>query len=223
MGNEIDKGPIELAVEARGRRYHRFPVNGFLGLGDKPILEFDVCVPTDQEMDNSVSAARSYVIDKCKDDPGALNDPDILTNAKIIEILWRTTRQPLREDKGPVPDCGPVHYPAFMGGSEWMRKHLTRDQLAVMRNLLDLVEANESPLTREIDYEKVEILARLCWAAKDTDLPEAVLVNRSYDYLAQAFTLLAIRYAKAVGWDKTPETEPGDGPPVAVPPDADHA
>lgn len=212
------KTEIQLALEQRERKFHRFPLDKFVGWDGKSIPAVDICRPCKQDEDDAVKAARQYVRQKCSDDPGALGDPDITADAKLLELIYRCTFTPLPEQ--PVPPLPPpgmesvvvppqpqrksiVRYPAFQAdGPAWMRKNLSSDELAFLHNLVDAVRAKQSPLAREIDFEKVEAMARLCWAAKDTEIPEAVLADRSRAYLTQAFTLLAMRYAKAVGWDQ---------------------
>ena len=200
------KSALERAIEARGRQYHPFEVQGFVGLGGRVVQTVEFRVPTKADEDQAVGAAHQYARQKCAEDEEARRDPDLLTDAKLVELLFLCCYQPLEQPAEGKPAPSKVRYPSFTGGPGWMRGNLTSDQIAILYNLLDSCRAKESPLPREIDFEKVETLARLCWASKDTDIPEAVLADRSRAYLTQAFTLLAMRYAKAVGW------EPDDRP-----------
>lgn len=214
MAEQQQKSPVQVAIERRGRTYHPFQVQGFLGFDGKEIHTIEFCVPTKDEEDEAVKRAHAYAKEKCSSDEEARRDPDLLTDAKILDLVYLCTFQPLEPDKTVAPPgmaqlpgthpkpSSKVRYPAFQAdGPKWMRRNLTSDQLAVLHNLLDSCRAKESPLSREIDLERVESLARVCWAARDTDVPEAVLADRSRAYLTQAFTLLAMRYAKAMGWD----------------------
>jgi hypothetical protein len=197
-------------LDARQRKAHRFDVSGFFGLGGKAIPEVAFLVPTKAEEDGAVVAAHQHARERAGTDEMARHDPDILCDAKIVEVLFRTC-------KVPVEDPGAIPYPAFSGGPQWMRKHLTSDQLACLHNLLTEVKRSESPLRSELDHETVEAVARGCWAARHTEIPEAVLADCSREWLTQAFTLLAMRLADLLGWGAPTPVEAE--PPAAEPQD----
>jgi hypothetical protein len=188
--------PIESAVAARGRKYHRFEVNSVLGIADKPLLEVDILSPVKDEEDGAVVAAHAHAKARAGEDKDAAADSDILTDGKIAEVLFRTCFEAQPADAAP----GAIRYPAFPGGPKWMRANLTSDELAVMFNYLQGAKRADSPLLSTIDYESVENLARKVFAHQDSDVPDRALAYCTRDYLVQSFILLAVLYGRAQGW-----------------------
>lgn len=203
------KSPLALALEARERKLHVIEVGGFFGLGDKPVHRLAVRVNTKAEQDSAIVAAHAYVADKTKG-PGsemARADADLLTDAKAIEAVWRACRDP--DDP---------RYPAFTGGPQWMREHMSTDQIAVLLNLVNDTAAQESPLRQELTAEHVGSLAQLCADHAGSDVPAHVLATLSHEGLASAFTMLALLWAERSGRDAQQDrcaTEPMSVEPAA--------
>ena len=208
------KSALALAIEERGRKYHAHEVQGFFGLGGDEIHKIDFRTPVKSDDDKSVIAAHAYAASKAKGDgEAAARDLDVLGDAKATEVLFRSCFEHLPEGA----PTGTVRYPAFSGGPQWMRDHLTGDQIAVLFNLLQEVKQSESALRTKISGEDVEKLARVCWRSRDTDIPEAILADCDREFLTQAFVLLAIRLADAKDWaaedraaKETDETDDAD-------------
>jgi hypothetical protein len=156
---------------------------------------------------SAVVAARSYARKKIQGDPdseAAAEDPDLLDNAKAIELLARCCLRPEPDDPK-----SKVLYPVFTG-SGWMRDHLSADDLAYLVNCLKAAARSFSPLRSDIDYGAVTKLARACWAARDTDVPEAVLADCDREYLTQVVVLLSCQLADALDWAKDGPEESDD-------------
>lgn len=190
---EDRKSALVAALDARERKVHRFDVSGFFGLGDKEIPEIGFRVPTKHEEDGAVAGAHAYAKKRAGEDESARHDPDILTDAKIVEVLFRATLEPSDQP-------GAVLYPAFSGGPDWMRKKLTSDQLACLFNLLSEVKRAESPTATALDTESILSIAKACWSSRNTDIPEVALAHCSREWLTQAFVLLAMRLADSENW-----------------------
>lgn len=184
------KGALARAVEARGRNYYPVEINGFLGLGDKPIQMVEVRVPVKNDEDKSVVAAHSYVKERTSDDPDARTDADILTDAKLLEVLFRSIFEPVAERTAQNSDAPPVHYPAFPG-TQWMREHLTSEQAAVLYNVVSGFRCKESPLEQDLDSERVRALALGCVETAKSDLPDVLLARCNREFLVAAFIMLA--------------------------------
>lgn len=211
----VDKqqSPIALAIEQRGRKFVPFDVQGFFGLRGEDILKIDFRVPVAGEEDTAVIAAHDYAAKRAQGDAApAAQDLDLLDSAKLVEVLHRCCFQHAEDAK---PDA--VRYPAFDGGPKWMRDNLTKDQIAALYNCLLEVKQAASPLRNTIDLPTVERLARACWVARETDVPEMVLADCDREFITQAFVLVAGILADAKGWayetadnDADEPTEPDD-------------
>lgn len=197
------KSALELAVEARGEVVYTFPVSGFFGLGDKPILHIGFRMQGSAEDDNAVVAAHEYLdtLTRGSGDAGAAarGDGDLLDNAKMIEALWRCTREVEEQPPG-SGDWKPTGYPVFLGGVKWMRKHLTKRELAVLLDLL--AEAKRADgikrgLVEDVDDAAVEAVAKMCAAHVGDDIPEAMLAGISRPNLTHLVVLLSAKLADA--------------------------
>jgi hypothetical protein len=197
MGDGQYKSALAKAIEQRERKLHVFEVNNFFGLGDKPILRIAIRVPTKAEEDKAVVQAHAYVNTKATgDSESARTDHDLLNDAKVAAVLHSACFVPPEEGS-----ASRVLYQAFPGG-QWMRDNLTADQLGVLFHHLLEVKRADSPLATAIDYDTTEALARACWMAADSDIPEAMLSKCDRDYLTQSFVLLSVKLAEALGWTK---------------------
>ncbi len=176
------KSTLAAAIEARPRALHVFPVSGFFGLGDAPILSVAVRVARKADEDAAVVAAHKHAAEATKvggeSAAAAARDIDLLGDAKVVEILYRT----LRNEKDP-------RYAAFPSPG-WMRSNIGTDQLAALMDLVREVRVKESPRPREIDDRAIEALVSLCGEHAADDIPEAVLAGYTREFLTHAFTLV---------------------------------
>jgi len=191
MKPEKSKSKLAMAIESRVRKVHEFEVHGFFGLGEKPIHKIAIWVNVKAEQDRALAAAYE-VVKGLTQDAEARKDEDLLIDAKTTQILFNACR---RCEEG---DDDKNRYPAFPS-PEWMRKHLTTDQLAVLLNLYHEVRRREAPVPWEIDHAQVMANAKLCADHFGTDLPDTLLAVQSREWLTQAFILLAKEYQDVQG------------------------
>lgn len=182
------KSALVLAIESRPRKAYPFTVQGFFGLADQPIHRIAIRVNTKLEQDNAIAAAYQ-VVNKTAEHAGdqAKSDSDLLLDAKAIHVLFHACRRCETGDE----EQG-YKYNAFPG-PQWMREHMTTDQLAVLLNLYNEVRRSEGPTRWEVTLEQVDALAVLCAETADNDIPEAVLASCSREWMTQAFVLLSLR------------------------------
>ena len=202
------RSALALAIEARPRTMHTFPLVGFTGLGDKPIGSVGVWVNTKAEQDESVIAAHRRIADETSDAVLARTDPDLTLDAKTLEVLFRACR-----------DADDSRYPAFPGTS-WMREHLTTTQIGGLLNLYNEVVKRDGGIEADIGDERVEAYARLAADNAGTDIPEAVLATCGREYLTQLVVLLSVKLDDArralaatagpAGAQDAPAGEPSD-------------
>lgn len=195
---------LERAIEARGEVVHTFPVSGFFGLGHKPIIHIGFRMQGSLEDDEAVVAAHVYLdrLTRGDGDAGAAarGDGDLLDNAKTVEALWRATREVEEQPPG-SGRWKPTGYPAFMGGPAWMRKELTKRELAVLLDLL--AEARHKDglsrgIVEEITDDAVEAVAKACADHVGDDVPETmVLAGASRPVLTHLVVLLSQKLAAA--------------------------
>lgn len=207
------KSALVLAIESRPRKAYAFDVSGFFGLADRPIYRIAIRVNTKLEQDNAIAAAYQ-VVNKTAEHAGdqAKSDSDLLLDAKAIHVLFHACRRCEEGDE----EQG-YKYNAFPG-PQWMREHMTTDQLAVLLNLYNEVRRSEGPTRWEVTLEQVDALAILCAETADNDIPEAVLASCSREWMTQAFVLLSLRMKELrdgmdsglVGSEEDAPSEAGD-------------
>lgn len=186
MSDELRSALAE-AIEAQDRERHEFDVRGFFGLGDKPVPKLAIRVATKAEEDAALVAAHATVRDLSGGDKNAMADFDLLGDQKLIQILFRVCFSATEKT------TEGVYYPAFPG-PDWMRRHMTTDQIATVMNLYHEVRKASGSTRSVISFEDVEGLALACAEASGSDLPEAMLANADRTWLTEAFILLAVRY-----------------------------
>jgi hypothetical protein len=191
------KSALELAIEARGEVVYTFPVSGFFGLGAKPVLHIGFRMQGSIDDDTAVVAAHEYVeqLTRVSGDagPAARADGDLLDNAKTIEALWRCTRE-VEEKPSGSGDWKPTGFPAFAGGPTWMRKHLSKREIAILFDLLaeaKRLDGRKRGIVEDIDDAAVEALAKTCDEHAATDIPEALLAGVARPVLTHLVVLLA--------------------------------
>ena len=175
------KSDLTLAIEKRARKLHEFDVRGFFGLANEEMPLVGIWVAIKAEENAALDAAHRRV-EQCNEN--ARKDPDLLGDAKLVEILHRVCKDPTRQ----APDGRP--YDLFPG-PDWMHQHLTTDQVAALINLYHEVRKKEGPIMWTIDDELLESIAQQCHQHVGDDVPETVLGNAPREWLTQAFVLLS--------------------------------
>lgn len=200
------KTALEQAIEARGEAVYTFPVSGFFGLGNKPILHIGFRMQGSLEDDAAIDAAHRYLHDLTSGSgeagASARADGDLLDNAKTVEALWRATREVEEHPPGSgqwraVANPG---YPAFAGGPAWMRKHLTKRELAILLDLLaeaKRLDGLKRGITEDVDDGSVEAVAAMCAQHVGDDVPETMLAGVARPVLTHLVVLLSQKLAAA--------------------------
>lgn len=184
------KSELALAIEQRERKLHEFEVQGFFGLGDKPIHKIGMRVAFKDDEDRALIAAHTWMKQKAGELDEALRDNDLIGDTKLVEILNRVCFSVEEKTKAGVP------YPAFPS-PQWMKSNLTTDQLAVLINLYHEVRKVEGPMLWDIGLDKVREIAEACYAHRAGPIPEQLLAPCSREWLTSAFVLLSIDLAVA--------------------------
>lgn len=191
-------------VKARERKFFEFDVADIFGISGEAVPRVAIRAPIKDDEDAAVDGAHQYV-DKRARTESAKVDPELLTDAKLMGLLRRVCYEAEADVAKDSVRC------QVFGSLAWMRENMTSDEIAVINNLAREVRRKVSPLRTEIGYAEVEKLARACWLASDSDIPEAVLASCDREFLTQSFVLLAGLLAKAADWtDATTEDEPDD-------------
>ena len=182
------KSALALALEERERPVHEFEVQGFFGLGDQEIQQIGIRVNTKSEEDAAIVGAHKNVQMKAGGGAeSARDDPDLIDDSKAVEALFRACRDVDGEGEKKYM------YPAFPGPN-WMRKHLTTDQISTLLNLYHEVRRREAPEGWNITVETVEELAEACAVTSGSDYPDLTLASRPQEWVVQAFIILSVRY-----------------------------
>jgi len=179
---------LALAIEQRERKLYPFDVEGFFGLGAGKIPKLRIRTLVKFEENAAVVAAHARAKNLSRDDSDTRNDSDLLDDLKLKEAIQRACFVE-RDTKGGTP------VQAFPGG-EWMEKNFSRDQIAVIWNLMEEVKKAESPMLYEVDKQQIISFAEGCAKTADTDIPEALLAGASRAYLSTAFVILACDWWK---------------------------
>lgn len=177
--------PFAQAWADRGRPVEDIDVDGFFGIAGKPIPKIGFRVPNVDEQSASVDAAHMVAKNATET---ARNDPDLLDNEKLIELLSRTCLTPGVSEKG-------ITYPAFPGPN-WMRKNFTADHIAVLYNLLMMVRQQHGPKGRKVDEEALESLIGEL-SAVGLEYAERRLAPYNHAELALFVVALAMKTAHA--------------------------
>lgn len=189
MSKEEQKSELSLAIEARKRIAYPMDVNGFFGLGGKPIHRIAIWVNVKSEQDEAIDRAHIWLSQRTAE--SARTDPDLVFDTKTVEVLFSACRrcQSGDEEKGWM-------YPAFPGPA-WMKKHLTNDQIACLLNLYHQVRQKENPLFLQLDWSQVEMVALACGENAYNSIPDELLARCDREWLMNAFILLARKYKEA--------------------------
>lgn len=185
------KSELALAIEQHERKLHEFEVQGFFGLGDKPIHKIGMRVAFKETEDKALIAAHTWMKEKAGDLDEAMKDNDLLGDTKLVEILNRVCLSVDEKTKMGVP------YPAFPS-PQWMKANMTTDQLAVLINLYHEVRKIEGPMLWDIGLDKVREIASVCHEHRDGPIPEQYLAPCSREWLTSAFVLLSTQWTNAI-------------------------
>jgi len=190
--------------EARFTTARCFPLTGFLGAGGKTVAAVAVLKSSVADRDDAAWAAHRYVAEGSKragdGATEAKTDPDITIDAKNVELIYRLCRDVDQGSIAAAPNdpsqWKATQWSAFPG-PEWMRKHMTSDQLAVLLNLIIEVKNKDAPDPGDISDEVIEVIAAQCNEHASTDIPESVLSRFSRTTLTHAVVLLSVKLAQA--------------------------
>jgi len=168
-------------LAARTRRTHAFEA----GLVTETLAgqQIHVRMPTAEEQEIAFREAHAHVAAVARGlDPSAaklvLEDRQAGDDTKIACVLGVACREANGDQMFP--------------SGEWLMKHLSTFELAVLSNMLDEVARRESPIDVEMSDERVRaLLARLRTVPDVLDLPNYLLVHYTRDQLAE----LLVRFA----------------------------
>jgi hypothetical protein len=181
-------------------------VSGFFGLAGAPVRVVRFVVLRKQEENDALRAAHQYVKQQAAGNDSAANDPDMMIDAKCVECLFRSCKD---------PTSGRSAFP----GPQWMRDNMTGDQIAVLMNVYNEVRAKCGPIDYRLDREHIDAIVSSCARAAGTDLPDLVLERFPREVLTSLVVLLS---QEIVTMREAPVDEPTDEPADEPPPqDAD--
>jgi hypothetical protein len=178
------KSPLANALAARKQKAHPFVVNGVFGLGGKPIHKVHLRVPTNDQKERAVAAARNRLRERANGDEGLLDDPDVSNDAKSRELLQLVTTDEADQIQ------------AFYGG-DWMARNMTDDQIGQLLNLLNEVRRKDGPISWDLSDVRVESIVDLCVRASNSEIPERVLSNYQREFLTSLVVLLSLKLYEA--------------------------
>lgn len=153
-------------------------VQGFFGLGGAPIYQVRVIVLTKQEENDALRAAHVYVKQQAQGNEGALADQELLIDSKHVEVVFRACKQT------------DSNMPAFPG-PQWMREHMSADELAVLVNVVNEVRAKCGPIDYTLDRDTLDAMRMRLARYGDTELPDLVLERVPREVLTSMVVLLA--------------------------------
>jgi hypothetical protein len=160
------------AVAARfaERKATPYDVDGFFGLGSKPIPRIGILTPTKRQEVAAIDQAHALAKELCGQEE-ARSDADVLNDAKAACIVFAACR-----------DIKDQRYPAFPG-PRWVYDHVTGDQLGAVMNLVNGQRVKDSPSPLEVSDDQVEAYAVVCSTHVGTGLPSVQLSGCPREYL----------------------------------------
>jgi hypothetical protein len=171
-----------VAERFAARKATLFNVDGYFGLGGKPIPQIGILTPSKRAEVAAIDQAHALAKTMCAQ-PEARSDADVLSDLKMTCVLFAACR-----------DAKDQRYPAFPG-PEWMHKNLTGDQLSAIANLVNQVRVKDSPAPLEITDEQVEAWATVCSSHVGSGLPSAQLAGCPREYLEYLVVALSEKLA----------------------------
>lgn len=206
------KSALAAAIEAQPRAAHCFRLEGFYKAGGKVVPAVAVLRANISERDDAAWAAHKYVADGSKrageGAAEAKTDTDITIDAKNVELLYRLCREVDPASIAAAPDKPEAWKPLAVGsdanrtwaafpGPQWMRDHLSSDQLAQLLALVVEVQRREAPDAGAIDDDAVEAVVKLCQDHAADDIPEAILDKFARTKLTHLIVLISVKLAQA--------------------------
>ena len=161
-------------------------VAGLMNHDGSQIDECVVVVNTVSQQESACCAAHGHVENVAPSTERAkvafIEDLDVLSNAKMIEVLHRSIR--IKGDE---------KYPLFMT-TDWMRDNLTGIVVGTLSNIYAECQMEEEPGTwPEIDRDTVWQMLELCDQHFGDDIPELVLAQHAREWLTQ-WMIMASHY-----------------------------
>lgn len=179
------RSAFDRALDELEPQLHTYDISGFFGLGDKPLPKVGMRLAAKNDEDTAVQAAWAHVTKVAAGIDEVKTDADIVTDAKVVEILWRVCRDP--DDP---------KYPLFASPNR-MREKLGTDRLACLMNLYDAVRTKEGGLLFDISDERVEAAVEIAAKASGTNLPEELFARMPRAYLIHLIVLIALKLRDA--------------------------
>lgn len=136
------------------------------------ILVSFAVLSSQQSIDAGI-AAKAYITEQFGD--GWVDD-ESRDDARAVEVLYRATK---RGEATAFPS------------SQWLREHMTSDQLGVLLHAYNLHYYATSPIRSAARTDDVMALASQVSEAISTDAAHSILVSCSRAWLAEAFIALA--------------------------------
>lgn len=169
MSDETPKSAFQEAIEARfaDRKEHAFDVDGYFGLGLKPVPTVGIRALTKMDEIHAIDEAYKLAKKLCNEQE-AREHPAVFEDIKLTCMVFRAARA--------VGTSSKYSYPAF-GGPEWMLRNMTGDQIGAMTHLANTVKRRESPTPVDITDENVEALATALSASAGKSTADVILAG----------------------------------------------
>lgn len=180
---EPEVSTLLTALRARPRKVHEFPVSGLLGFGNETLHKVAIRVPTHAETVAALDQAHRWVAKQCDKNPRALDDPEIVQDAKAAAIVAMACRDPARPEKMPI-------WPT----AEVLSEQCTPDQIASLLALVNYVRRVDGPSPQDLSAELVDSVVTMC-AGVDQDIAAAFLARFGREELCQLIIQLCLRVA----------------------------
>jgi hypothetical protein len=190
-------GRLDQIIEADGPFVRCYEITGFFGPGNRPIRAIGIQLNRKRAEDAAVVAAHRYAAritaDAGEGRDAAMRDMDLLGDAKVVQALWRSCREV--QDPNDLSK-GIGKHPAFPT-DDWMREHLTTDQLAMLMNLYAETRKAAYPDRWDLSEDRIEALLTMAAKTSDSDIPEAMLAPYAREQVTHAFVYAAERLGEA--------------------------
>lgn len=177
--------PLAEAIAKRERTLYPFDLDGFTGLGGRPIAAVKIRIATKGEQDRALCGAHAYVENLAKnasiDARVATEDRDILLDAKTCFILAEVCR-----------DASDPKYPAFPG-PRWMIDQLTTDEIGVLLNCYHEALRQAGTIDFDLSSDRLTALSQMLAKTADTDAPNQLLLRFTREQLAEICVRIALQ------------------------------
>lgn len=188
-----DASEIAQAMHARERIVHVFDVANIFGVAGKPVHQIAMQVlPAGEEREARDAAWKTHDALARRAGPAAddaKKDADSLHMERNLEALFRIC---LRVDAKGQPTRG-----AAFPGVQWIRDHLSVDEIATLIALYDELRIKHGRTALEIDDAKVEAIASMLGEHVNDEIPEQYLAPFPRWYLTHFAVLVCSKLAEA--------------------------